>query len=117
MVDAKLKDSDQSLPRIPPLSGRLALDWLPVQGLQIRPELVIAAEQDKVFGTETATDGYTTANLMASYTIAGPKMMHVFTLKGTNLGDTLYRSHTSLIKDLAPEMGRRVLLTYALRLF
>ena len=117
VVDAKLKDSDQALPRIPPLSGRLALDWLPVQGLQIRPELVIAAEQDKVFGTETATDGYTTANLMASYTIAGPKMMHVFTLKGTNLGDTLYRSHTSLIKDLAPEMGRRVLLTYALRLF
>lgn len=117
VVDAKLKDTDEALPRIPPLSGRLALDWLPVQGLQIRPELVAAAKQDDVFNTETATGGYTAVNLMASYTIAGSKVMHVFTLKGTNLGDTLYRNHTSLIKDLAPEMGRRVLLTYALRLF
>ncbi len=117
VVDAKLEDTDEALARIPPLSGRLALDWLPVHGLQIRPELVVAAKQDDVFGTETATDGYTAINLMASHTIAGPTMMHVFTLKGTNLGDALYRNHMSLIKDLAPEMGRRVLLTYGLRLF
>ena len=117
VIDARLEDTDEALPRIPPLSGRLALDWLPVNGLLIRPELLVAAKQDNVFGAETPTDGYTTANLMASYTIAGSKMMHVFTLKSTNLGDTLYRNHTSLIKDLAPEMGRRVLLTYGLRLF
>ena len=43
--------------------------------------------------------------------------VHVFTLKGYNLGNTVYRNHTSFIKDLAPEMGRGVLLTWALRLF
>ncbi len=117
LVDAKLKATDEPLPRIPPLSARLAVDWLPMNGLQLRPELVLASQQDKTFGEETPTDGYTLANFSASYTLARAKMMHIFTLKGTNLTNELYRNHTSFIKDVAPEMGRRILLTYALRLF
>ncbi len=117
IVDAKLTGADQPLPRIPPLSARLALDWTPLSGLQLRPELIVASEQNRVFADETPTDGYATANFMASYTLAGSKIMHIFTLKGTNLGDTLYRNHTSFIKNQAPEIGRRILLTYALRIF
>ena len=84
---------------------------------KLRPELILAAEQDKTFGAETPTDGYSLLNLSASYTLVGAKVMHIFTLKGTNLTDELYRNHSSFIKDVAPEMGRRLLLTYALRLF
>ena len=105
------------MPRIPPLNGRIAVDWLPANHWQIRPELTLAAEQDKTFAGETSTNGYTLVDLSASYTLAGAKMMHIFTLKGTNLTDELHRNHSSFIKDVAPEMGRRVLLTYALRLF
>jgi iron complex outermembrane receptor protein len=117
VVDAKLKGSNEPLPRIPPLSTRLAVDWLPTNGLQLRPELILTSKQDKTFDTETATAGSTVLNMSASYTVARAKLMHIFTLKGTNLTNTLYRNHTSFIKDVAPEMGRRVLLTYALRLF
>jgi iron complex outermembrane receptor protein len=117
LVDAKLKDSNEPLPRIPPFSTRVAVDWLPTNGLQLRPELILTSEQDKTFNTETPTAGATVLNMSASYTIARAKVMHIVTLKGTNLTDTLYRNHTSFIKDEAPEMGRRILLTYALRLF
>ncbi len=117
VVDAKLKDADEPLPRIPPLSARLAVDWLPANRWQIRPELVFASEQDKTFGEETPSDGYTLLNLSASYTLVTAKVMHIFTLRATNLTDKLYRNHTSFIKDVAPELGRRVLVTYALRLF
>lgn len=34
-----------------------------------------------------------------------------------NLGDRLYRNHSSFIKDLAPEIGRGVRVTYIMRFF
>ena len=34
-----------------------------------------------------------------------------------NLGDRLYRNHSSFIKDLAPEIGRGVRFTYMVRFF
>lgn len=117
VVDAKLQDTDENLPRIPPLSGRLVLDWSPTDHIEVEPELVLAARQDRVYGAETPTDGYALVNILASYTFARAKAMHVISLKATNLTNALFRNHTSLIKDLAPEMGRRILLTYALRLF
>ncbi len=116
LVDAELTESNTPLPRIPPLHARLGLD-LPVQRLTLRPELVWAARQDRIFSNETATDGYAVVNFTASYTAIAGDAVHVFTLKAYNLGNAVYRNHTSFIKDLAPEMGRGVLLTWALRLF
>jgi iron complex outermembrane receptor protein len=117
LVRAELRDAGQALPRIPPARLRASIDWSPSNQIEIEPEFIVAAAQNRVYGVETPTDGYAVLNLMASYTLARAKTMHVFSLRATNLTDTLYRNHTSLIKDLAPEMGRRVLLTYALRLF
>jgi outer membrane receptor protein involved in Fe transport len=42
---------------------------------------------------------------------------HVFTISGDNLTNELYRRHTSFIKDLAPEMGRRIRVSYGIRFF
>ena len=116
-VRAELRDSGEPVPRIPPASGRLALDWMPVQQLHLRPSLVLTAAQRRVFRAETPTAGYTLANLLVSYMIVRAKAMHVLSLNLTNLTDELYRNHNSFIKELAPEIGRRVLLTYSLRLF
>jgi iron complex outermembrane receptor protein len=43
--------------------------------------------------------------------------VHVFSVNAFNLGNRLYRNHLSLIKDLAPEMGRGVRFGYTVRLF
>jgi len=115
-VRAELTATDDPLPRIPPLRGRLGIDYH-LAGLDLRPEVVLVAEQDRTLGAETSTDGYTLLNLTASYTFLQGGQQHMISLRLYNLTDELYRNHSSFIKDLAPEVGRGAQLTYSVRLF
>ncbi|MEW5979902.1 MAG: TonB-dependent receptor [Acidobacteriota bacterium] len=115
-VKARLRADDTPLPRIPPLRGRVGLDFL-WKGVSIRPGLLLAGAQEKLFPTESRTAGYTVVNLDASYTLAQQHLAHNFSVSAFNLGDRLYRNHLSFIKELAPEMGRGVRVTYAMRFF
>jgi iron complex outermembrane receptor protein len=83
----------------------------------VTPEVVWAAKQDRLFRNETETSGYTLLNLQGSYMLARSHHAHVFTISGDNLTNELYRRHTSFIKDLAPEMGRRIRVSYGIRFF
>jgi iron complex outermembrane receptor protein len=105
-----------SLPRIPPLRGRVGLDFN-YKGLSLRPELVLARDQQATFVNETRTAGYGVVNLNASYTIARQHAVHVVSLAAFNLADQLYRNHLSFIKDVAPEIGRGVRVGYTVRFF
>ena len=40
---------------------------------------------------------------------------HIVSFTAGNLTNVLYRNHTSFIKDRAPEMGRRIRVSYAVR--
>jgi iron complex outermembrane receptor protein len=115
-VDAELTDTDESLPRIPPLRGQFALN-LPFRGLMVTPEVAFATRQDDVFRDETETASYAVLNLKATYVWTQPHVAHVVSVTGYNLTDELYRNHTSFIKDLAPEIGRGVKVGYSLRFF
>ena len=115
-VEAELKTTNQGLPRIPPLRARLGADWR-YKGFGIKPELVIARAQNRVFTNETATDGYGVFNLDFSYTYTQQHIAHIFAVNTFNLGDKLYRNHSSFIKELAPEIGRGVRFVYTLRFF
>ncbi len=116
LVDAELTEDGTPLPRIPPLRGRLGLD-LRLKGLSINPEVVLAARQDQVFATESETAGYAVANLKASYTRPRLHSVHHFSFEVFNVGDTLYRNHVSFIKELAPEIGRGVRVSWAVKFF
>jgi iron complex outermembrane recepter protein len=72
----------------------------------------VTAKQDRVFGEETPTDGYGLLRLFAAYSLQSGKAVHTFTARLDNVTDELYRNHLSLIKDLAPEMGRNFKLLY-----
>ena len=115
-VDAQLTATNQPLPRIPPLRGTLSLD-VPYRGFTVSPQLVFAARQDDVFRGETETGGYLLANVRASYVWPRRHTAHILTFTAYNLTNTLYRNHTSFIKDLAPEMGRGVKVGYSVRFF
>ncbi len=115
-VDAKLTARDEYLPRIPPLHGRISVE-IPYGGLTVKPELVLAAEQDKVSINETPTDGYAVFNVFASYLWARRDLAHTFSVRAYNLTNELYRLHTSFIKNIAPEMGRGILFNYSIRFF
>jgi iron complex outermembrane recepter protein len=115
-VNAELVDSGTPLPRIPPLRGRVGLEWR-YKGLLLNPEVVMAHDQDRLFPTETRTAGYTVFGLSGSYLIARGHAAHIISFNAFNLGNRLYRNHLSFIKEFAPEMGRGLRVTYTLRFF
>ena len=116
VVDAQLKESRTPLPRIPPVRGRIGIDWLR-GGFNIRPELVLANRQWQLFPTETPTAGYALVNVLANYTIATQHVAHMFGVNVFNAGDRLYRNHLSFIKEIAPEIGRGVRVSYTVNWF
>lgn len=115
-VNAELTDMDTPLPRIPPLRGRVGLEFN-YQGLRVQPEAVLAKDQSRVFPLETRTPGYSVFNVMGSYTLTSAHIAHVFAVSAFNLTDKLYFNHLSFIKDIAPEIGRGARLTYTMRFF
>jgi iron complex outermembrane receptor protein len=115
-VRARLVDEDLDLPRIPPARARVGLD-LRYRDLSVRPEAVFAADQDKVFPLETRTAGYGIFNVAGSYTIGRQHFAHIITFNAYNLTDRLYRNHVSFIKELVPEIGRGIRVSYTVRFF
>lgn len=113
-VRAELTRLDKPLPRIPPLRGMLGLDWR-YHGVSLRPELILANRQGRVFDHETPTAGYALFNLSTSYTFVVGRVAHIVSVGVYNLGDSLYRNHLSFTKEIAPEMGRSVRLNYSMR--
>ena len=115
-VNAELTGSGTPLPRIPPLRGRVGLEFR-VKGLLVNPEFVMANHQDRVFPTETPTAGYGVFGISGSYMFAGQHHAQIISFNAFNLGDRLYRNHLSFIKDFAPEIGRGLRVTYTFRFF
>ena len=115
-VDARATSTNTPLPRIPPLRGKLGFDWR-AAGFSVQPELILAGAQNDTFTGETRTAGYNVVNLNASYTLARMHSVHQFAATVFNVGDRLYRNHSSYIKDLAPELGRGVRVSYTVRFF
>ena len=74
-------------------------------------------EVDEMYMGEKRTPGYAIANLKVSYTYAQQHLAHQFSVSVFNIGDRLYRNHSSFIKDFAPGIGRGVRFTYMARFF
>jgi iron complex outermembrane receptor protein len=110
-VRGTVKDIDAPLPRIPPLRFRGGLRYQ-YNAFQAGGEVTAAAKQDRIFETETETDGYQTLRLFAAYTFGARNVAHTITARLDNATNELYRNHLSLIKDLVPEMGRNFKLLY-----
>jgi iron complex outermembrane recepter protein len=115
-VRAKLKNSNINLPRIPPTRAKIGLDFR-YKGLSLRPEVVLANEQTRIFPLETRTAGYGIVNLAGSFVIGKEHFAHIFTFNAYNLGDKVYRNHLSFIKNLTPEIGRGIRFGYTVRFF
>jgi iron complex outermembrane receptor protein len=114
-VQAELKDGTP-LPRIAPLRGRFGLD-AHYKGLNVRPEIVAVADQNRVFINETRTPGYGVFNVAATYIIPSKHYANIFSVNAYNLTNKLYFNNISFIKDIAPEIGRGVRFSYTVRFF
>lgn len=113
-VNAELRNPVLALPRIPPLRGRVGLEFHK-GSLSLSPELILTNRQDRVYTLETPTAGYAAMNFKALYSITTKHRLHMFGFNLFNASDNLYRNHLSFIKNIAPEIGRGVLFTYTVR--
>jgi iron complex outermembrane recepter protein len=110
-VRGTLKDTDQPLPRMPPLRFLGGLRYQR-NAFQAGGQVTVAAKQDRLFENETETDGYQLLRLYGAYSFASGNVTNTITARLDNATNELYRNHLSLIKDLAPEMGRNFRLLY-----
>jgi iron complex outermembrane recepter protein len=113
-VRGTLKATDEPLPRIPPLRVGAGLRYQR-NAFQAGGHLRVAAAQDRIFSTETETEGYQVLRLFSSYTFGSANVAHTITARLDNATDKLYRNHLSLIKDQVPEIGRNFKLLYNVR--
>ncbi|HEX2639970.1 MAG TPA: TonB-dependent receptor, partial [Pyrinomonadaceae bacterium] len=90
-VNAQL-ETGQPLPRIPPLRGRIGLDFH-YSDFSVTPEFVAVADQDRVFTNETRTPGYGVFNVGATYVISKKHYANIFSVNAFNLTNRLYYNH------------------------
>lgn len=100
--------SGDPLPRISPLRLGFGLDYARNR-FGARLDVMRTFAQNRVANNELPTDGYTMVDALVSYHLPTRMQFNVF-LKATNLLDQEARTHTSILKDIAPLGGRSVLL-------
>ncbi len=101
------------LPMIPPLKGRLALEYATPTWL-VSQECKWASRQNRVDLFEEPTAGFAVFNTAVQYQRQCGSVLHSLTLSLDNLLDAEYRNHLSRIKSIFPEAGRNGRLTYRL---
>ena len=110
-IRGTLKETAEPLPRIPPLRFRGGLRYQR-NAFQAGGEVTATATQDRLFPTETPTDGYQLLRFFSSYSFMSGRATITITARFDNATNERYRNHLSLIKDLTPEMGRNFKLLY-----
>ena len=118
-VDARLTTIGEYLPRIPPLGGALELK-IPAGDYRFSSRLRWAARMDRLHVGETPTDGYAVLNLTVSRAFVGLFGHHTVSnvsLELYNVTNAVARSHTHLLKELMPEIGRGLRISYSLGFF
>lgn len=104
-VRAEFTDTGRPVPMIPPLRGRVAVEherprWF------ARVEAELAGGQERVGEFETPTAGYEMFNVVTGlrFNVAG--RLSVLTASLENVTNEEYRNHLSRAKEILPEAGR-----------
>jgi iron complex outermembrane recepter protein len=120
---AERRSDGDALPYIPPLNGRLDLryeksGWFLSAGVNGASEQNRVPRPVRIGGSEEnpqePTAGFGLLNAGAGRRIVRGGQTHSLTLTGRNLTDRVWRDHLSRIKDVAPQPGRNLSLTYRL---
>ena len=110
-VRGTMRATNEPLPFMPPLQGRLAIGYSPVDWF-VEAETRMAKSQERTGRFEQSTDGYAIFGLSGGVRFTFGGRLHVVTLHLENLGDTEYRHHLSRVKEIMPEAGRALSVSY-----
>lgn len=110
-VRGTLRDADQPLPLIPPLQGRAGVEYARPAWF-VRGEVELARHQARLGDFESPTDGYAVYHASAGVrrTMAG--RLNSLTMSFENVTNSIYRNHLSRVKEIMPEAGRGLTVTY-----
>lgn len=98
-----------ALPRIAPTRVSMAIDYA-FDRFGARMDVIRASAQNRVAAGELPTDGYTLVNAYLGYRFRLEGAALEAFARVNNLFDREIRYHSSMVKDLAPQGGRAVLL-------
>ena len=112
-VIAEDHESNEPLPRIPPMRAGLGLHW-DTDRYGVGAEARFSNEQDRVAPGEEPTNAFTVYNLFGHIQFAGGPVVHRFTLRVANLTDRFYRNHVNVVKEILPEPGRSARVLYTM---
>lgn len=110
-VRGELQASGAPLPRIPPYRAMGGLRFQR-NAFQMGGNVIAAARQNRVFGSELPTDGYTLLRFFSSYSVQAGRATHTFTARVDNATNAAYRNHLNFLKDQVLEIGRNVRVLY-----
>ena len=110
-VKGSLEDSEAPLPLVPPLKGHVALKY-ERPSWWVRGEAEMAGQQDRIGEFETPTDGYTVLSASAGVRLTLKGRLNVLTATLNNATNTEYHNHLSRVKEIMPEAGRGLSVTY-----
>lgn len=110
MVKADNVITNSPLPRIPPMSFNIGLDWMSDK-LDVNLTSTFSAKQTAIDWSEFETDGFNDTKLSFSYRPSGVDSPISIDLQVKNLFNAEIRHHTSFLKDLLPERGRDIKLS------
>jgi iron complex outermembrane recepter protein len=114
-VRGRNRGTGEPLAQMPPLHGELQLRYEQpafFAGAGWRG----AAAQDRVAESEfeTRTAGYSIFGATAGYRWVSFGRVHAVTLRAENITNVLYRDHLSRVREIMPEAGRNISVTYRL---
>lgn len=112
-VNAQDTRQHMPLPFIPPLHGSLRGTWQDGRYMGLL-EVRMAASQHRLADGETPTDGYAIVNAGAGVRLLSRGLESVISVHCDNAFNTVYRDHTSVIKDFLPQPGRGLRVNYQL---
>ena len=102
---------DGPVPMMPPLQGRMSVEYERPAWF-VAWEAEAASKQDRVGAFETPTDGYAVFSASAGVRLTIGGRLNVLTASLENVTNTEYRNHLSRVKEIMPEAGRGLSLSY-----
>ena len=106
-VRGTLVDSNEPLPFIPPLRGRLEAAYARGR-FRVSGSAEAARHQDRLGAFEESTDGYVVLGGHVQYYLSIGRSLYTFDIGVENATNAEYRDHLSRVKSVMPEQGRNI---------
>jgi iron complex outermembrane receptor protein len=110
-VYGRILTTEENLPMIPPLKGRVELSYNG-DGFSVGANCNFAAEQNRVDEFEERTAGFVVFGLVGVYSFDWDDTYHLISISFDNIFDSIYYNHLSRIKSIMPEPGRNIKIRY-----